>query len=327
MNSDQYPAIGTPFFYGVFAVVVIIMIAIDMLALKKNGSHKVSIKEALSWSLVWVAVSCAFAGWLYWYLNTHPDYGHAIAVEKTMEFFTGYVLEKSLAVDNIFVFLMIFAAFKVPPQYQHRVLLYGVFGAIILRTIMIVIGAALVARFEWILYVFGAFLLFTGIKMLIPSKGDEEDSITESFWFKWLSKHIRVSQNYDGEKFFTIENGKRIATPLLLVVIVIELSDVIFAVDSIPAVFAVTTDPFIVLTSNIFAILGLRAMYFLLADMADRFTYLQYGLAGVLCFIGIKMLLLYFNIHIPIALSLGVVFSALIASILVSLRVPPKSKS
>ena len=326
MNPAQYPAIGTPLFYGVFAVIVIIMIAIDMLALKKNGAHKVSIKEALSWSLVWVAVSCAFAGWLYWYLNTHPEYGHAIAVEKTMEFFTGYILEKSLAVDNIFVFLMIFAAFKVEPQYQHRVLLYGVFGAIILRTIMIVIGAALVSRFEWILYLFGAFLLFTGIKMMMPEK-EGEDDITQSFWFKWLTKHIPVSKGYNGEKFFTIENGKRIATPLLLVVIVIELSDVIFAVDSIPAIFAVTTDPFIVLTSNIFAILGLRAMYFLLADMADRFTYLKYGLAGVLCFIGVKMLLLYFGIHIPIALSLGVVFSALIASILVSLHVPPKSKS
>lgn len=324
MNPDQYPAIGTPLFYGVFAVVVAIMIAIDLLALKKNGSHKVSIKEALTWSIIWVAVSCAFAGWLYWYLNTHPEYGHAIAVEKTMEFFTGYILEKSLAVDNIFVFLMIFAAFKVEPQYQHRVLLYGVFGAIILRTIMIVIGAALVSRFEWILYLFGAFLLFTGIKMMIPEKEGADDDITQSAWFKWLTKHIKVSQNYDGEKFFTIENGKRIATPLLLVVIVIELADVIFAVDSIPAIFAVTTDPFIVLTSNIFAILGLRAMYFLLADMADRFTYLQYGLAGVLCFIGIKMLLLFFDVHIPIALSLAIVFSAIIASILVSLRVPPK---
>ncbi|UOO93668.1 TerC family protein [Vitreoscilla stercoraria] len=301
------------------------MITIDLLALKKNGAHKVSIKEALTWSIIWVMVSCAFAGWLYWYLNTHPEYGHAIAVEKTMEFFTGYILEKSLAVDNIFVFLMIFAAFKVEPQYQHRVLLYGVFGAIILRTIMIVIGAALVSRFEWILYVFGAFLLFTGIKMMLPEKEGEDDDITHSAWFKWLTKHIKVSQNFDGEKFFTIENGKRIATPLLLVVIVIELSDVIFAVDSIPAIFAVTTDPFIVLTSNIFAILGLRAMYFLLADMADRFTYLQYGLAGVLCFIGIKMLLLFFDVHIPIALSLAIVFSAIIASILVSLRVPPKS--
>ena len=323
MNPAQYPAIGTPLFYGVFAIVVLVMIAIDMLALKKNGSHKVSIKEALAWSAVWVAVSCLFAGWLYWYLNTHPEYGHALAVEKTMEFFTGYILEKSLAVDNIFVFLMIFAAFKVEPQYQHRVLLYGVFGAIILRTIMIVIGAALVSRFEWILYVFGAFLLFTGIKMMLPEK--EEEDITHSFWFKWLTRHIHVSKNFDGEKFFTIENGKRIATPLLLVVVVIELSDVIFAVDSIPAIFAVTTDPFIVLTSNIFAILGLRAMYFLLANMADRFVYLKYGLAGVLCFIGTKMLLLFFDIHIPISLSLAVVFSAIVASILVSLKVPPKA--
>lgn len=244
-----------------------------------------------------------------------PLYGAVVAKEKTLEFFTGYILEKSLAVDNIFVFLMIFGYFKVS-KYQHRVLLYGVFGAIVLRALMIFIGAALVQRFEWILYIFGAFLVYTGIHMMKPES--EEEDLSQNKILGWLKKVIPVSHQFEGEKFFTVENGKRIATPLLLVLIMVELSDVIFAVDSIPAVFAVTTDPFIVLTSNIFAILGLRAMYFLLADVADRFIFLKYGLAFVLSFIGIKMLIMHW-VHIPISISLSVVFGALGASILTSL--------
>lgn len=313
----QHPSIGTPLFYGVFFVAVLIMIGIDMLSLKKNGAHKVSVKEALVWSLVWVGVSCGFAGWLYFELATNPAYGAVVAKEKVLEFFTGYVLEKSLAVDNIFVFLMIFGFFKVPPKYQHRVLLYGVLGAIALRAVMIFVGAVLVREFEWILYLFGAFLLYTGVHMIQSGGDDDEEDLSQNKLLGWLKKHIRVSDNLDGEKFFTVENGKRIATPLLLVLIMVELSDVIFAVDSIPAVFAVTTDPFIVLTSNIFAILGLRAMYFLLADVADRFIFLKYGLAFVLSFIGVKMLIMHW-IHIPIAISLSVVFGALGASILTS---------
>lgn len=221
------------------------------------------------------------------------------------------------AADNIFVFLMIFGYFKVEPKFQHRVLLYGVFGAIVLRAIMIFIGAALVQQFEWILYLFGAFLLYTGIHMMKPEAEAEED-LSQNKILTLLKKVIPTSQQFDDEKFFTIENGKRIATPLLLVLIMIELSDVIFAVDSIPAIFAVTTDPFIVLTSNIFAILGLRAMYFLLADFAERFIFLKYGLAFVLSFIGIKMLIMHW-VHIPISISLSVVFGALGASILTSL--------
>lgn len=311
------PNIGSPLFYGVFLTAVLLMIAIDMLTLKKNGSHKVSTKEALAWTAVWIAASCAFAGWLYWEIAANPAYGHELAKTKVMEYFTGYVLEKSLAVDNLFVFLLIFGYFKIPPQYQHRILLYGVFGAIILRAVMIFVGAVLVSRFEWILYLFGAFLLYTGIKMIRQS-GDEDADLSQNPILQWLQKHIRVSQTLDGEKFFTRENGRRLATPLLLVLAMVELSDVVFAVDSIPAVFAVTTDPFIVLTSNIFAILGLRAMYFLLADMADRFVFLNYGLAFVLSFIGGKMLLLHW-IHIPVAVSLAVVFGALGASVLTSL--------
>lgn len=315
----EHPSVGTPLFYGVFFIAVLVMIAIDMLSLKKNGAHKVSVREALAWSCAWVAVSCGFALWLYFELAGNPAYGTVVAKEKVLEFFTGYVLEKSLAVDNIFVFLMIFSYFKVPPQFQHRVLLYGVLGAIVLRAIMIFVGAVLVQQFEWILYLFGAFLLYTGLHMIKTGGGDDEDGdLSQNKLLNWLNKHVPVSHELNGEKFFTIENGKRIATPLFLVLIMVELSDVIFAVDSIPAVFAVTTDPFIVLTSNIFAILGLRAMYFLLADVADRFIFLKYGLAFVLSFIGVKMLIMHW-IHIPISISLSVVFGALGTSILTSL--------
>ncbi len=311
------PSIGSPLFYGVFLIAVLVMIAIDMLTLKKSGAHKVSTKEALLWTIVWIAVSCTFAGWLYW--EVLQSHGADLAKAKVAEFMTGYVLEKSLAVDNLFVFLMIFSYFKVPAQYQHRVLLYGVFGAIVLRAIMVFAGALLVNQFEWILYLFGAFLLYTGVKMVKHNDGDnDEQEFANNAALVWLKKHIKVSDKLDGEQFFTVENGKRIATPLLLVLIMVELSDVVFAVDSIPAIFAVTTDPFIVLTSNIFAILGLRAMYFLLADMADRFVFLNYGLAFVLCFIGIKMLIMHW-IHIPVTISLAVVFGALGASILTSL--------
>lgn len=315
--QDQI-SVGTPLFYGVFFIAVLVMIAIDMLSLKKAGAHKVSTKEALTWSIVWIAVSCGFAGWLYWELAHNQAAGQAVASQKVMEYFTGYVLEKSLAVDNLFVFLMIFSYFKVPAQYQHRVLLYGVLGAIILRAVMVFVGAALVREFSWILYIFGAFLLYTGLKMLKHNQDNEEEDLSQNKMLGWLQKHIRVSKNLDGENFFTVENGKRVATPLLLVLIMVELSDVVFAVDSIPAIFAVTTDPFIVLTSNIFAILGLRAMYFLLADIADRFVFLHYGLAFVLSFIGIKMLIIKW-IHIPVGVSLSVVFCALALSIIVSL--------
>ena len=313
---SEFPEVGTPLFYGVFFTAVLLMVAVDMFSLRKNGSHKVGIKEALAWSGLWVAVSCLFAGWLYIELAGNPVYGATVAKEKVLEFFTGYILEKSLAVDNIFVFLMIFGYFKVAPKYQHRVLLYGVLGALVLRAVMIFIGAALVRQFEWILYLFGAFLLYTGISMM-KSEEDEED-LSGNRLLGVVKKIIPVGSEFHGDKFFTTENGKKIATPLFLVLIMIELSDVIFAVDSIPAVFAVTTDPFIVLTSNIFAVLGLRAMYFLLADVAERFVFLKYGLAFVLSFIGLKMLMMHW-VHIPISISLSVVFGALGASILTSL--------
>jgi len=285
------PNIGSPLFYGVFFIAVLIMIGIDMLSLKKTGAHKVSTKEALLWSAIWIAVSCAFAGWLYWEISNNPAYGHNIAKTKVMEYFTGYVLEKSLAVDNLFVFLMIFSYFKVPSQYQHRVLLYGVFGAIILRTIMIFIGAVLVSRFEWILYIFGAFLLYTGIKMVKQGSDEEGEDLSQNKILQWLQKHIRVGKSLNGEKFFTVENGKRVASPLLMVLIMVELSDVIFAVDSIPAIFAVTTDPFIVLSSNICAILGLRTMYFVLEALRGYLVHLEKAVVALLFFIAVKLAL------------------------------------
>lgn len=317
MLSTHISSVGTPLFYSVFAIVIILMIAIDMFTLKKGGVHKVSNKEALCWSLMWVAVSLGFAAWLYIELADNPLYGTTVASEKVLAFLTGYVLEKSLAVDNIFVFVMIFSYFKVPAAYQHRVLLYGVLGAIILRTIMIFLGTVLVSQFQWLLYLFGAFLVYSGIKMMKPEQEDEDKDLGQNPLLRWLTKHIRLSEELDHEQFFTLKNGKRLATPLLLVLIVVELSDVIFAVDSIPAVFAVTTDPFIVLTSNIFAVLGLRAMYFLLANVIDRFIYLRYGLAFVLTFIGVKMLIVDWY-HISTLVSLLVVFTAFLLAILFS---------
>ena len=239
---------------------------------------------------------------LWWYLK--GVYGGEVAVVKAEEFLTGYLIEKSLAVDNIFIFLMIFNFFAVPQEYQRRVLIYGVIGAIVLRAIMIVAGAWLVQEFHWILYLFGAFLVVTGIKMLVFAEANPD--LGKNPLLNWVKRRLRLTPDYRGEKFWVRENGVRVFTPLFLVLVMIELSDLIFAVDSIPAIFAITTDPFIVFTSNIFAILGLRAMYFILAGMADRFHLLKYGLAMVLVFVGTKMLIVDFY-KIPVGLSLGIV--------------------
>ncbi|MDH3001549.1 hypothetical protein A1D23_02940 [Chelonobacter oris] len=320
MTQSSLPDIGSPMFYTVFFIIVAIMLAIDLFSLKKSGTHKVSVKEAMVWSVVWVTTSCLFALWLYFELASNPLFGKKIAIEKVMEFLTGYVLEKSLSVDNLFVFLMIFSYFKVPPMYQHKVLLYGVLGAIIMRTVMIAIGAILIREYEWVLYIFGAFLIYSGVKIFTAKHDGDGENLSKNVLLGWLRRHLRLSRQFDGEKFLTVENGKKLFTPLVLVLIMVELSDVVFAVDSIPAVFAVTTDPFIVLTSNIFAILGLRAMYFVLADIADRFIYLKYGLAVILMFIGIKMLLVMGGVHLPITLSMSFVFLVLILSVVLSLR-------
>ena len=314
---------GTPLMWGLFAAFVVVALAVDFLALNKQGAHSVSIREATVWSLVWVAVSFVFLGWLWWYLGgTSADLAAREAANaKSLEYLTGYLVEKALAVDNIFVFLMLFTYFQVPPAYQKRVLMIGILGALVLRAGMILVGAWLIAQFHWILYVFGAFLVFTGIKMWWAA-GQEPD-LSANPALRWINKHMKVAPGYDGEKFFTVVNGVRMATPLLVVILLIGVVDVIFAVDSIPAIFAITTDPFIVLTSNVFAILGLRAMYFLLAGMHERFHLLSYGLAIVLVFIGAKMLLI--DVYkIPVAWSLGVTIAVLAVTMLLSLRVPPK---
>jgi len=304
-----------------FVASVLAALFVDFVVLRKQGAHSVTVKEALNWSLVWVALSFAFNGLFWWAVQ--QDHGSAVANTKSMEFLTGYLIEKSLAVDNIFVFLMIFTYFAVPPEYQKRVLMIGIVGAIVLRTVMILLGSWLISEFHWVLYLFGAFLLLTGIKMWWAA-GKEPD-LESNPALKLLRRWLPVSQKFDGEKFFTVENGKKIATPLLMVIALVGLTDVIFAVDSIPAIFAITSDPFIVLTSNIFAILGLRAMYFLLAAVAAKFHLLSYGLAVILVFIGTKMLLIDV-IKIPVLLSLGVVVGILAITMVLSMKTVPKAR-
>lgn len=307
-------SIATWWMWAGFGVFVVAMLAIDMLMLGRHGAQKVSTKEALTWSLVWFAMALLFGAGLWGWLD-HTA-GRAIADTKTMEYLTGYLLEKTLAMDNIFVFVMIFTYFAVPLEFQKRVLLYGVLGAIVLRAFMILLGAWLIAQFHWVLYLFGAFLLITGIKMLVFA--GHEPNLADNPILKWLKKHVRVTDEYHGDKFWVMKNGVRWFTPMFLVLVLIEFSDVIFAMDSIPAIFAITKDPFIVFTSNIFAILGLRALYFLLADMTQRFHLLKYGLAVVLIFVGVKMLIVDW-FKIPVAVSLAVVITLLGTSIFLSL--------
>ena len=305
--------VGTPLLWGGFAVVVAIMLAIDLLLQGRRGAHAMTMKQAAAWSLVWVTLSLLFNAAFWWYLVQTE--GRAVADPQALAFLTGSLIEESLAVANVFVWLMLFSYFSVPAALQRRVLVYGVLGAIVLRTIMIFTGSWLISQFDWILYIFGAFLLFTGVKMALAH--EDESGIGDKPLVRWLRGHLRMTDTIDNEHFFVRKNGLLYATPLMLVLILVELSDVIFAVDSIPAIFAVTTDPFIVLTSNLFAILGLRAMYFLLAGVAERFSMLKYGLAVILVFIGIKMLIVDFY-HIPIAVSLGVVFGILVMTFIIN---------
>ncbi len=309
--------IGTWWMWTGFAVFVVVAIAIDLLVMEKQGAHKVTMKEAAGWSVLWFSLAFVFVALLWWYLN--GSQGRETANEVSMQFITGYLVEKSLSVDNIFVFLMIFSYFAVPAEYQKRALITGIIGAIVLRAVLILAGAWLLAKFHWALYVFGAFLVITGIKMWLAA-GKEPD-IEQNPVLKFLRKRITLTTQFDGEKLSTMINGVKHYTPLFVVLIMIGVTDMIFAVDSIPAIFAITDDPFIVLTANIFAILGLRALYFLLADLADRFHLLAYGLALVLVFIGTKMLLIdFYKIPIGIALAVtaGLIASSMIASFYVS---------
>jgi len=307
--------------WGVFVAFVLAALFVDFVVLKKQGAHEVSVKEALNWSLAWVAVSFVFNGLLWWAIKDMTG-STALANEKSLEFLTGYLIEKSLAVDNIFVFLLIFTYFAVPPAFQKRVLMFGILGAIVLRTIMILVGGWLLSQFHWILYLFGGFLILTGIKMWWAA--GQEESLDDNPALKLLRRVMPISERYDGEKFFTVENGKKIATPLLMVIAMVGLTDVIFAVDSIPAIFAITKDPFIVLTSNVFAILGLRAMFFLLQAAASRFHLLNYGLAVILVFIGTKMMLIDV-FKIPVAVSLGVVLGILAITMIWSAKTAPNT--
>jgi tellurite resistance protein TerC len=306
--------VAEPWMWGAFIAFVIAMLLVDILALGGGKSHKVSVKEAASWSAVWVSLALLFAYGLYKFLL--DSHGEEIATTKSMEFLTGYVIEKSLSVDNVFVFLLIFSHFAVPMEHQRKVLLYGVLGAIIMRVAMILAGTWVVTQFSWVLYIFGIFLLFTGMRMLVAA--EKEPDLAANPVLKFAKKMLPFTDKNHGEKFSIMENGKRVFTPLFLVLILIEISDVVFAVDSIPAIFAVTTDPFIVFTSNIFAIMGLRALYFLLADMADRFHLLKFGLAFVLMFVGIKMLIVKW-VHVPTNISLIVIGTLLTSSIIASL--------
>ncbi|HEX2832454.1 MAG TPA: TerC family protein [Thermoanaerobaculia bacterium] len=289
------------------------MLALD-LGVFSRKPHEVHFKEALTWSAVWVTLALIFNGWIYY------KFGQV----KALEFLTGYLIEKALSVDNIFVFVVLFASFAVPKIYQHRVLFWGVIGAILMRAVFIGLGAALISRFHWIMYVFGAILIITGIRLMIA--GDAEPHPERNPLYRLARKVIPAVPEYHGKHFAIREGGKWFATPLLLVLIAIEATDVVFAVDSIPAIFAITTDPFIVYTSNIFAILGLRAMYFLLAGVIDKFHFLKYGLAAVLLFVGGKMIAAEFY-KVPIVMSLVVIALLLGGSVVASLLFPKRVSS
>ncbi|WP_274610051.1 MULTISPECIES: TerC family protein [unclassified Pseudomonas] len=306
--------IGEPWMWVAFIFFVVAMLALDLFVFGGRKAHRVSVREATCWVIAWCALTLTFAGLLWWYLN--DEFGPEIAQRKIFEFLTGYLIEQSLSIDNMFIFVMIFSYFAVPPELQRRVLLYGVLGAIVMRGAMILAGVWLVSQFAWLLYVFGVFLIITGIKML--TFAHQQPDLDKNPLLRWIRSHLRVTNEFHGERFFVVQDGRHWVTPMFLVLVLIEASDLMFAVDSIPAIFAITTDPFIVFTSNIFAIMGLRALYFLLADMADRFHLVKYGLAIVLVFIGAKMTLMPW-LHMPVEWSLAVVGGIILTSVLLSL--------
>ena len=316
-----------------FYILVFVMLFIDLKSFGKNGQHEVNVKEALKMTAVWIGVSLVFCGGIYLF---YPG-GIMNAHEKAMEFLAGYLIEKSLSMDNLFVFLMLFSFFGIQRKYQHEVLFWGIFGALVLRSIFIFAGTAMITRFEWILGLFGIFLIYTGIKMFGHQENENVDP-SKNIFVRLFKKFFPVTDQMHEDKFFIVENGKRMATPVFIALLVSETTDVAFAVDSIPAVFSVSRDPFIVLTSNIFAILGLRALYFALAAVAKYFTYLKYGLGIILSFVGVKMLLAmddYVNgfgeligvdfnmphIEVPTWLSLVIIFSVLVLSMVGSVIV------
>jgi tellurite resistance protein TerC len=297
-----------------FGAFIVLMLSID-LGLFNRKAHSVTYREAAIWSSVWVSLALIFAGIVFW----HQGY------VRGLEFLTGYLIELSLSVDNLFVFLLLFAYFKVPAKFQHRVLFWGVMGALIMRATMILIGAELIERYHWIIYVFGAFLIYTGIKMFMQK--EQEIHPEDNPVVKLVKRLVPITHHYDGENFFTRVNGRLHGTLLLLVLVIVEVTDLIFAVDSIPAIFAVTTDRFILYTSNVFAILGLRSLFFLLAGVVEKFHYLKIGLSIVLTFIGVKMLVGAVGLHIPIGISLAVVAVVLLGAVAASLIWPQKAET
>ncbi len=297
----------------VFAAIVLVMLALD-LGVFHRRAHVIRLREAIVWSFVWIALSLLFNLGVYAYLG--PQAG--------LDFLTAYLVEKSLSIDNIFVFLLIFSYFSVPAQFQHRVLFWGIIAALLMRALFIAAGLTLIQRFEWIVYVFGAFLVFTGIRMAVRKEGEihpERNPILKLF-----RRFFAVSNEYEGKRFFVKKDGRWIATPLLIVLLVIETSDLIFAVDSIPAVLAITVDPFVVYTSNVFAILGLRAIYFALAGIMEIFHYLHYGLSAILICVGVKMLIS--NVyHVPTVLALGFITATILISVVASILHPRKKSA
>lgn len=305
---DAIPGSSTWLWVG-FSIFIVLMLSLD-LGLFNRKAHTIKYREAVVWSAVWVTLALIFAGLVFYYQGT----------VRGLEFITGYLIELSLSVDNLFVFLLIFSYFKVPAKFQHRVLFWGVLGALIMRLTMIFVGAALISRFHWIIYIFGAFLVYTGIKMFRQEELDiqpEDNPVV-----RLVTRYVPITRHYEEQKFFTRTNGKLTGTLLLLVLIIVEFTDLVFAVDSIPAIFAITTNTFIVYTSNVFAILGLRSMYFLLAGVVEKFQYLRMGLAIVLTFIGMKMLVVFLGVHIPIWASLIFVAVVLLSSVAASLLWP-----
>lgn len=298
-----------------FNVFVLLMLALD-LGVFHRKAHAVSTKEALTWSIVWISLSLLFNLVIYLFWDKMVPNSSYTNAEAALSFLTGYLIEKSLSVDNIFVFILIFSFFAVPDQYQHRVLFWGILGALVMRGILIAVGAALLEQFHWIIYVFGAFLIYTGIRM--ARHQDEELRPQDNPVVKFFRRFMPVTEDFVEDKFFVRRAGVLFATPLFLILLIVESTDLVFAVDSIPAIFAVTRDPFLVYTSNVCAILGLRALYFLLAGVMDQFQYLKLGLSAVLTFIGVKMVIVDLY-HIPVAVSLGVVASILTLSIVASL--------
>lgn len=315
----MFESVGSPLTWGAFLVGILVLLAID-LGLFNRKPHRVSMREALIWSCVWVLLSLAFNGWVY----------SAFGQEKALEFLSAYVIEKALSVDNIFVFIVLFRYMRVQQEYMHRILFAGILGALILRGVFIIAGLALIEMFTAALYIFGGFLVFTGLRLLFVGEGGESDEAGQDNWVKRVAeKYLRVTKDFQGPRFFVTRDGKRYVTTLFVTLLMVETADVVFALDSIPAIFGISTDPFIVFTSNVCAVMGLRSMFFLLENVIDRFWLLKYGLGLVLSFVGVKMLLgvgyepHIAPYHIPIGISLGTVTALIGGAVTLSLLFPP----